>query len=174
MKELELAAPVERYLTDRGYRVWVDPDGTDYFDLVAKRGGEVGLVELKVADWRKVLAQAVRRRAWGDWVAVTIARESLARKLIALPVSERSQRVGVWTVSKAGELVVLREAQTMWSSGEPDPFADLRRDFARLLLLLERGEIPAGIEWSFLNARARRALGGRSTRDWRLDEFSER
>ena len=45
LSEAELVRSTARYLETLGYRVRIDPDGADYFDLVARRGREVGLVE---------------------------------------------------------------------------------------------------------------------------------
>src|SRR5580700_8943723 len=106
MRETELVEPVRRYLEALGYRVFVNPDGADYFDVVVRRGTEVGLVELKVADWPKVLAQALRRRGWGDWVAVVLPRRSLAQRVVGRPTAPRGGRVGVWYLS-AGSVEVL-------------------------------------------------------------------
>jgi hypothetical protein len=170
--ERALAPPVARFLGSRGFRVWVDPDGTDYFDLVARRGAEIGLVELKIADGRTVLRQALRRRGWGDWVAVAVPTERLARRIAARPVAERGARVGVWWVAE-GAVGVVREAEPLVRAGEPDPFVGLRSELARRLDLLESGALAPGVAWNLL-PRARRDLpGGRSTRDWRLEEFRD-
>lgn len=96
--ERELAPPVSTHLESEGYRVWVDPDGTDYFDIIARRGPTIGLVELKLDDGRTVLRQALRRRGWADWVAVAVPDERLARRIAERPVAERGHRVGVWWV----------------------------------------------------------------------------
>ncbi|MGC2205510.1 MAG: hypothetical protein WA719_06260, partial [Thermoplasmata archaeon] len=95
-RETELVAAARRYLESEGYRVWVDPDGRDYFDLVARRGREVGLVEAKVAHSRAVFAQALRRRVWGDWVAVVVSSERSAKALAARTAGRRAAPVGVW------------------------------------------------------------------------------
>jgi len=62
--ERELLETVAEELRRRGYRTYVDPDGTDYFDLAARRGDEVGLVEGKLGRPKAVLAQGRRRSAW--------------------------------------------------------------------------------------------------------------
>jgi len=96
--ERELVRTVAGYLAEQGYRVAVDPDGTDYFDLVARRGEEVGLVEVKVGDSKAVLAQALKRRGWGDWSAVALGSVRAAERLSNRTASTRAAPIGVWSV----------------------------------------------------------------------------
>jgi hypothetical protein len=157
------------HLEELGYRVWVDPDGHDYFDLVARRGDEVGLVEAKVAAPRAVLTQALRRRAWGDWTAVVVASERTARGLVRRTDGTRAAPVGIWWVD--GRSVRVGRAAAPWvRSGSDDPFAPLRERFRRILDAVEAGELPAGIPWDGVVREIRRASGGRGFAEWRLDE----
>lgn len=172
MRERDLAAPVAAHLEAQGYRVWVDPDGSDFLDVVARRGTEIGLVELKLADWRKVLAQAQRRRGWADWIAVVLPRDSLATKLLALPQADRARRIGVWVVSD-GTLRVRRAAEALWQPGEARPFGELRTRIEELTDRLIDGSLPAGVRWNLPGAHGRIGRGQRSTRDWRLEEFPD-
>ncbi|MGI0131661.1 MAG: hypothetical protein ACREDK_00980 [Thermoplasmata archaeon] len=166
MIESEMAVPVRQHLEAQGYTVWVDPDGTDYFDMVARRGSEVGLVELKVSDARKVLGQAVRRRGFGDWVAVVLPRESTARRVLALPVPAPGARVGVWWLE--GGTVRVARAAIARPVDSDDPFADRRRALVEMLDHLEAGRLPLGVAWSHLtHGRAR------PRREVRLDEFPD-
>ncbi|HTS33570.1 MAG TPA: hypothetical protein VMI55_06510 [Thermoplasmata archaeon] len=158
-----------RYLEGLGYRTWSNLDGTDYFDLVGRRGDEVGLVEAKVADRRTVLAQALTRRVWGDWVAVLVGSKRSAERLAAQTHATRAAPVGVWTV-EAGRVVVLRPARPWVVPGEADPYAELRGRFRRTLDALERGDLPAGLVWDSVPGSVRRASGGRKFKEWRLDE----
>ncbi len=158
-----------RHLEAEGYRVWVDPDGQDYFDIVARRGREVGLVEAKVSGTRAVLAQALRRRAWGNWVAVVLASERAARNLDARTVRSRASPVGVWYAT-GRTVTVVRPARPWTSDGAPDPFAGLRARFARILDALESGELPGSTPWDGVFREVRRASGGRGFAEWRLDE----
>jgi len=168
-RELEVVAAARRHLEREGYRVWVNPDGRDYFDLVARRGREVGLVEAKVVGSRAVLAQALRRRAWGDWVAVTLASERAARALAHRTEGTRAARVGIWYLS--GTTVdVVRVARPWASPGEKDPFAELRARFGRVLDAIEAGELPDSVPWEGVVREVRRASGGRGFAEWRLDE----
>lgn len=171
MKEADLRAPVTGHLERRGFQVWPAPDGADYFDLVARRGDEVGLVELKLADWRKVFAQALRRRAWADWAAVALPRPSLARKVLELPQAPRARCVGVWAVVGDG-VEELRAARPFVGAGEPDPFAATRVRFRALLDDLVAGRLPPGAHWEVPH-RPTTGTGHRTTRDWRLEEFPE-
>jgi hypothetical protein len=170
MRERELADPVRRHLESRGYHVWVDPDGSDFLDVVARKGEEVALVELKVADWRRVLAQAIRRRGWADWVAVVLPRRSIAERLLAAPQAARAQRVGVWAVSQ-GEVDVVRDAKRLWEPGEVHPFPELRERILVLTDGLLDGTLSAGVRWNLPGSRGRLPGGRRATRDWRLEEF---
>ncbi|MFZ3355747.1 MAG: hypothetical protein WA549_03190 [Thermoplasmata archaeon] len=170
-RESELAAPVERHLTSLGYRVWVDPDGSDYFDVVARRGEEVGLIELKLADWKGVLAQAVARRGWGSWTAVVVPRDSLGQRLLAHPRNERTTRVGIWLV-RDGAIEVLRPATPSIAPGEDDPYGPLREEFRHLLDAMESGALPPNVGWTYLRGWARFQQGGRPAKSWSLDEFS--
>ncbi len=170
MRERDLALPVRRFLEPEGYQVWVDPDGSDFLDIVVRRGEEIGLVELKLADWRKLLSQAVRRRGWADWVAVVLPRETLARKLLSAPQAPRATRVGVWAVVD-GSVRVLRPAEPLWSAGEEHPFPELRERLRAMTDLLAAGELPTGVRWNLPGARGRLPGGHRATRDWRLEEF---
>lgn len=172
MRERDLAAPVVAHLTARGYRVWVDPDGSDFLDVVARQGPVIGLVELKLADWRKVLAQAQRRRGWADWIAVALPRASLAAKLLAVPQAERAQRIGVWVVAD-GRVEVVRPAEPLWRPHEERPFPELRQRIEEMTDRLIDGSLPAGVRWNLPGARGRIGGGQRSTRDWRLEEFPE-
>jgi hypothetical protein len=168
--ERELAGPVRGHLEGLGYRVWVDPDGTDYFDVVARKGREIALIELKLADGRTVLLQAQRRRAWADWAAVAVPSERLARRIAQRPVAERGARVGVWAVVGT-DVRVVRPAQRFVAPGEPDMFADSREALHERLDLVEDGRLPLGIPWHLASASRRAMPGGRSSRDWRLEEF---
>jgi hypothetical protein len=170
--EAELASPVRRHLERAGYRVWVDPDGSGYFDVVARRGTEVGLVELKIADWRRVFEQALRRRGWADWVAVALPRASLAARLVQRPGAPRAARVGIWVVGDA-EIRVLREARPLVGDGETDPFPLLKAQLAESLDLLDRGDLGPGVRWGFAVAPSPSRRAGRrgATREWRLEEF---
>ena len=169
MLETELVAPVRAHLEANGYRVYVNPDGGDYFDVVARRGDEVGLVELKVADWRKVVHQALRRRGWGDWVAVVVPRRSLAAKILARPTAPRGVRVGVWCLEH-GVVAVVRPASPLVLEGEVDPFPEPKAWLVERLNATD-GVGGAGLSWSVPDAG--HVGRGRSSRDWRLEEFPE-
>jgi hypothetical protein len=167
--ERSIVEVARAYLVGLGYRVWVDPDGHDYFDLVARRGDEVGLVEAKVSDARTVLSQALRRRAWGDWTAVVVATERMARGIATRTNGTRAGPVGVWW-TRAGSVEVLRPAHRWTGPAQDDPYADIRARFRRVLDALESGELPAGVAWDGVLREVRRASGGRSFAEWRLDE----
>jgi hypothetical protein len=166
--ERELVEAVALELGARGYRTYVDPDGTDYFDLAVRRGEEVGLVEGKLGGPSRVLAQALRRRAWADWVAVAVASERTAVALVARTAGTRAAVVGVWSWA-AGRAREVR-APLVPPAGTPDPFSATRARFRQQLLDLDRGELPAGVRWSSVPAEVRRRSFGRGYSEWRLDE----
>ncbi len=169
-RESEIVAAARAHLESQGYRVWVNPDGRDYFDLVARKGRDVGLVEAKVAGTREVLAQALRRRAWGDWVAVVLATERAAWHLADRTDKTRAAPIGVWWARRGTGVTVVRAARP-WRRGESDdPFGPLRARFHRLLDALEAGELPTSASWDGVVREVRRASGGRGFREWRLDE----
>jgi hypothetical protein len=170
--ERRLVDAARRHLENAGFRVWVDPDGRDYFDLVARRGAEVGLIEAKVRDARGVLAQALRRRVWGDWTAVVLGSERSARGLVARTDGTRAAPVGVWFADVAG-LTVVRPARPWVGPSGEDPYADLRERFRRILDGLESGAWPADARWDGVVREVSRASGGRRFAEWRLDEPSE-
>jgi len=130
---------------------------------------EVGLVEAKVSGSREVLVQALKRRAWGDWVAVVLPSERAAERLAARTNDTRASRVGVWA-AKAGSVRVVRPAQSWVSPGDVDPFSDLRARFRRILDRIDSGEIPPDVPWGGVVRAVRRASGGRGFAEWRLDE----
>ncbi len=171
--EREILDVAAAHLRSEGFRTYRDVDGTDYFDLVARRGSEVGLVEGKVADARTVLVQALRRRAWGDWVAVVLGSRTAAGRLERRTAATRSAPVGIWSVER-GTLTILRPASAWARPGVDDPFEPLRRRFRRVLDAVDRGEIPPGTVWSDVNREVRRAAGGRRFAEWRLDEVPSR
>lgn len=174
MKETELEPPVERYLAARGYRTYFDIDGTGYFDAVALRGEELGLVELKIADWRRVFSQALVRRGWGDWVAVLLPRRSLAERVLARKAPPVADRVGVWYLLE-GEVKVLREARP-WPSDPGEPYPSYKQHLRESLAAVEQGLLPPGSHWRVLRPRTRSSKApGRAgdPRIWRLDEFEE-
>jgi hypothetical protein len=168
--EAELVRRTARHLETLGYRVYVDPDGTNYFDLVARRGPEVGLVEAKLNRPRDLLVQALRRRAWGDWVAGVLPSRRAAERLIASTGGRRAEPVGVW-VFEQGAVSVVRAARpfALPATGI-DPFASHRERFRRVLEQIDRGELPVGVRWAGLGGELRRASGGRRFSEWRLDE----
>ncbi|HTT73191.1 MAG TPA: hypothetical protein VMG99_03465 [Thermoplasmata archaeon] len=171
--EAEIVAIAAAHLNALGYRTWRDLDGGDYFDLVARRGDEVGLVEAKVGDARTVLAQALRRRAWGDWTAVVLAGRRSAERLEGRTRATRAAPVGVWCVAD-GRVVELRPARPWVADGADDPFAPFRSRFRAILTALERGEIPASVAWDGVPRTVRRVSGGRAFAEWRLDEIEPR
>jgi hypothetical protein len=161
------------FLEQQGYRVYPNPDATDYFDLVARRGNEVGLVEAKVSGSREVLAQALKRRAWGDWVAVVLPSETAARRLAARTDRTRAAPVGVWVTTPDGSVRVVRAALPWARPGEEDPFAELRQRFRSVLDRIDSGELPPDLRWEGVVGSVRRAGGGRGFKEWRLDEPTE-
>ncbi|MFZ0698805.1 MAG: hypothetical protein WAN74_01225 [Thermoplasmata archaeon] len=169
LSEHALAAPVQRHLEELGYRVWIDPDGRDYFDVVARREEEVGLVELKLADGPRVFTQALRRRAWGDWVAVAVASERSAERLVQLRTTPLARRVGIWFVQ--GDTVEVRRASQPWS-GPGAPYEEERRTFRAVLDRLASGEIPAGVGWGGVGRMVRRASGGRGFQEYTIEELT--
>jgi len=169
-REHEIVAAARGHLEAQGYRVWVNPDGRDYFDLVARKGAVVGLVEAKVAGTREVLAQALRRRAWGDWVAVVLATERAAWHLSDRTARTRAAPIGVWWARPGTGVTVVRAARPWARTDENDPYVDLRARFHRLLDALEAGKLPPATAWDGVVREVRRASGGRGFREWRLDE----
>ena len=172
--EHEVVRWAARFLEQEGYRVYPNLDSTDYFDLVARRGDEVGLVEAKVSGSREVLAQALKRRAWGDWVAVVLPSATAAERLAARTAGTRAAPVGVWAVREDGGVRVVRPAGRWVREGDDDPFADLRMRFRALLDRIDSGELPIDVPWAGVVGEVRRASGGRGFKEWRLDEPSAR
>ena len=171
--EAELVRQVVAYLEHEGYRVRADPDGTDYFDVVARRGDEVGLVEVKVGRPRAVLAQAVKRRGWGDWCAVAVDSARAAARLAAATGSSRAARVGIWSVGP-DSVTVHRPARPWVAPGEDDPFGELRERLRHWLDLVDAGDLPGSVRWDGVPGAVRRASGGRGFGEWRLDEPAPR
>jgi len=169
LREPQVVAVAARHLESSGYRVYVDVDGTDYFDLVARKGTEVGLVEAKVGDRKSVLAQALKRRVWGSWSAVVLASRISAERLAAATAAGRAAPLGVWTV-EGDRVQVVRPARDWVAPGGDDPYRALRERFLLVLDQVDRGELPAGIPWDGLPGEIRRASGGRGFAEWRLDE----
>ena len=167
--EKELVRAVAAILERDGWRAYVDPDGTDYFDLVVRRAGVVGLVEAKLGRPRELLVQALRRRAWGDWVAVVVPSVRVAERLARSTDGRRAAPVGVWAL-EATALREIRPARSFVPSGDADPFAGHRARFRELLDRIDRGDLPEGIRWDGLGGEIRRSSGGRGFREWRLDE----
>ena len=168
-REKEVVDLAAEFLRGRGYRVYPNLDSMDYFDLVARRGEEVGLVEAKVSGSRAVLVQALKRRAWGDWGAVILSSRTSAERLVARTDTTRAHRVGVWATVD-GAVRVLRPAVPWVDPGAPDPFAGLRARFRTLLDRIDAGELPADVPWANVVGAVRRASGGRGFAEWRLDE----
>ena len=167
--ERDLVRAAARHLEAEGFRVRIDPDGRDYFDLVARRGDEVGLVEAKVANSRAVLAQALKRRGWGDWTAVVLGSATSAERLARRTLATRAEPVGVWSVS--GDGVRVHRPARRWADPDgPDPFRALRERFRRLLDAIDAGELPEAARWDGVPRAVRRASGGRGFAEWRLDE----
>lgn len=167
--ERSLLEAAARWLDARGYRTYIDPDGTSYFDLVARRGEEVGLVEGKVGNPSRVLAQALTRRGWGDWVAVVLDRPRSARRLAERTETSRSSFVGVWYV-EGTSVSEVRAPRPRPSEGADDPYAPLRARLRSALDDLDRGDVPPGVRWSGVPQEVRRSSGGRRFAEWRLDE----
>jgi len=156
-------------LRRRGYRTYLDPDGRDYFDLAARKDEEVGLIEGKVGRGSEVLAQALRRRPWADWVAVVVSPAGLADRLVARTAGHRAGAVGVWAY-EGGRAREVRPA-VRWALGSPDPFSATRERFRNHLLDLDRGLLPAEVGWSGVVGEVRKASRGRGFAEWRLDEL---
>ncbi|HTT45302.1 MAG TPA: hypothetical protein VMH38_04715 [Thermoplasmata archaeon] len=173
VSEREVVATTAAYLQALGYRVYPNPDSNDYFDLVARKGNEVGLVEAKVSNSRAVLLQALRRRAWGDWVSVVLPSETAAARLAARTDGTRASPVGVWAAVD-GTVRVVRAAAAWVAPGEEDPYEELRERFRTVLDRIDSGELPADVRWAGVVGAVRRASGGRGFKEWRLDEPSAR
>ena len=162
--ETSMRAPVVAHLERAGYRVWVDPDGGDYFDVVALRGEEVALIELKVEDWKGVRRQGVARRALADWIAVALPTRPRAERLRASTRGPVAPRLGIWIVGEDG-VTVLREPLPLEVPDPESPAGVARARFRSLVLGAARGEVPEGVRWG---SGARDSVGARR---YRLDEF---
>jgi len=169
IRESEVVRTAAEFLAGQGYHVYPNLDSNDYFDLVARRGDEVGLVEAKVSGSRVVLVQALKRRVWGDWVAVVLPSETAAQRLVARTEATRASPVGVWSAHD-GKVRVVRPAGSWLRPGDPDPFSELRNRFRAILDRIDSGELPANLAWEGLGGAIRRASGGRGFGEWRLDE----
>lgn len=167
--EQEIVRAVARYFGAAGYHVYRDPDGRDYFDLVVRRGREVGLVEAKVRDGREVLAQALRRRGWGDWVAVALGSPRAAERLSARTAGTRAAGVGVLSAVD-GVIRVHRLATAARTPGPDDPFGPVREEFRHWLDQVDALGPASGVRWDGVLGAVRRASGGRGFAEWRLDE----
>lgn len=168
--EAELVARTATAFARDGFRPYVNPDGLDYFDLVVRRGVEVGLVEAKLGQPRALLVQALRRRPWGDWVAVVVPSRRTADRLAASTAGRRAGPVGVYVLD-GDRLVTVRPPERFVAPDDADdPFAALRDRFRRVLDRRDAGELPDGIPWDGLFRELRRASAGRGFREWRLDE----
>jgi hypothetical protein len=168
--ERALARVAARHLEGHGYRAWIDPDGQDYFDLAATRGDEVGLVELKARSPGRVLAQALGRRAWGDWGCVAVGSRLGAEHLVERTREGLARRVGVWWIQ--GEEVRVLRAPEPWPVTSPaDLFERPRRRLRERLRQLSEGALPPGLRWTGLAEGRRRLSGGRGFGEWRLEEF---
>ncbi|MHB1434800.1 MAG: hypothetical protein ACYCPN_02290 [Thermoplasmata archaeon] len=168
--EHAMALIAARHLEQQGYRAWIDPDGQDYFDLAATRGEEVGLVELKARSPGRVLAQALHRRAWGDWGCVAVGTRLGAERLVERTRVGIAHRVGIWWI-RGEEVRALREPEPWPEPLGTDRFERPRRLLRERLRQLSRGELPAGLRWTGLAAGRRRVSGGRGFGEWRLEEF---
>jgi len=109
--EAGLVAATARHLEERGYRVYVDPDGSNYFDLACRRDDDVGLVEAKLGNPTQLLNQALRRRAWAGWVAVVVPSPRTAATIVRASAGRRAEPVGVWCLAR-GAVSVVRPARS--------------------------------------------------------------
>ena len=152
------------HLEAQGYRVWVDADGRDFLDLVTARSEEVGLVELKVSDYRTVRAQGVVRRALADWVAVALPSPRTARTLLQTLRGPVAPRLGVWVVHP-DRVEELQSARPLEPPAPGTEAARARERFRALVREALEGRLPAGIAWGGV---ARATGNGKA---YRLDEF---
>lgn len=167
-RETDLEGPVRRFLEAEGYRVYVDPDGGSFFDVVARREVELGLVELKLTDWKTLRRQGVVRRSYGDWTAVVLPRRSAADRLLARSEGELSRPIGVWCLER-GEVEVVRPAQP-WPAATRASFAQGRSALLALLDARDSGLLPEGVEWPGFGS-ARTVGQRRSLREFRIEEY---
>ena len=161
-----MAAPVRAFLGPRGYRVYANPDGADYFDLIARRGPELGLVELKRTLGPPTFVQALRRRRWGDWIAVGIGSRRAAERLVERRAGRLTGAVGVWHVRPDG-VDVLREAV---APPLPRALTAERALLTRYLDAIDSGELPPGVAWDGWPASLRRLSAHRGYREWTIEE----
>ncbi len=168
-RETDTIPPMRAYLEGKGFRVYPNVDGNDYFDLVARRGRELGLVELKRSLAGPAFGQALRRRAWGDWVGVALGSGPGARRLATERNGRLSSVVGIWWVH--GETVELVRAPTVV------PTANVpRRERVQLhawLDAIDRGWIPPGTRMEGLGGTLRRLSQGRAYREWTVEEAAD-
>ncbi len=162
-----MVGPVRRHFESEGFRVYANPDGSDYFDLIVRRGAEIGMLELKRAEGRRVFEQAVRRRFWGNWVGVAVGSRTSAQRLAVRRSGRLTSCVGIWWVHNAG-------VETIRPPSPFPPPAEPREERTRLVAwldLIDRGEVPVGTVLEGLG-RAIRGLGhGRAYREWTLEEL---
>ena len=137
LREADLYPPVKAYLQARGYDVKGEVGAAD---IVARRGADLLVIELKRAFSLTLLQQAVDRLALTDLVYVAVPAEGRAKTLAANVRLARRIGLGVMTVRlRDGFVAVL---------ADPGPYAAKlsRPKRARLLRAFDRlqGDPNAG------------------------------
>ena len=104
MKEAELRNPVKKLFVPLGYEVFDEPTlFARGIDLVAKRGDEVVSIELKLADWKRAIAQAYLDLRVSDYCYVAMPLKALTPTVRA----EASRLgIGLLGVEEAAHIVL--------------------------------------------------------------------
>ncbi len=131
MKESELYPPLRAYLEAQGYRVHSEVRGCD---LVARRGEELIVVELKSSFSLALLAQAAERKELTDSVYVAVPVPEGKR----LPANYRRTK-GLLRRLELGCILIdlLKTKRKIRLSLHPEPFVERRSPKRRRALLRE-------------------------------------
>lgn len=131
-KEADLYGPVKRFLEEQGFTVKGEVNGCD---LVAIRGDDVVLVELKVAFNLALVLQGIERQRTSDTVYLAVEAPRSARSIPRWAECQRLCRrleLGLLTVSFAAHREPRIEVLL-----EPGPYAPKRNVRGRKALLKE-------------------------------------
>lgn len=113
-KEDMMREGVRRYLRALGYYVLFDSDlgGGSYFDCIAIGENDIGAIELKLSDWKKVVAQARRRLHNVNWAVILMPSLKALEKIQEnIKTPSCYPEIGLWHFDK-DRIMVVREHET--------------------------------------------------------------
>jgi len=140
------------FMRKHGYHCLIEPEGGGLFDCVVvnTKGDDVGCIELKLTDWRKLSEQLKKRKRYFDWVCALMPKLYFLNKLI----DDGREDAGLMLYYK-GKVIMIKKPvmeEPRWK------YSKIR---LRQVAEFERAGIPNEVVWNDIRGISQFAIKNR-------------